>query len=251
MRQIQFGMRVNCFGRSVLNCASSLKSLKNSNCCWSFPAGRIDGLVSWLNNYKSMPSNISELVSRDFESHHIVHEQRKLEIPNIIICDTWSDLVHQKFLINGETIYCNHVELSELGKSKQSSLGRLDLRNKKILFDYFWSLINLGVEAIIMIDFPALHDIRPEMRKRSKQITKYYLELSQINKNFKFVQIPYSDIALKNSLQRHSIKRLNDENPVGDVYHFSDQTVLKMSRKFDNILAETMLELSQNRLKII
>ncbi len=188
-----------------------------------------------------MPLNISNFISNDFKSHHSCHERRNLEIPDLLVCDTWSDLVHQKFQINGQTLYCNYVELSKDSKSKQISMGRLDLISKSDSEQYvknYLSLFELGIKYIIMVDFPAIYDARIQMRMRSKHLTRCCMEIERLDDRFKFIQIPYDNIFLKKSLKGYSRQRLLGDNPVGDAYHFSDSTVSKATEAFDKCLEE-------------
>jgi hypothetical protein len=144
-------------------------------------------------------------------------------IGDILIMDTWSELVHQLFSIANHRFIANYCDLSDFAKRKVKSHGRL----QKESFYRFYSclseyLLYTRLRAIIVIDFPAVFDNRVEMKNRSKEITKALLRITANNFNFHLVMIPYSAI---NVCENEDYE-----------YHFSKEIILKYSLALDRIL---------------
>ena len=198
-------------------------------CQQIMPTVRVDRLIAYALNLKLAPSSLKpEYFTEQMKIHNTIQRGGGNIVGDILIMDTWSELVHQLFSDSSLRFIANYCDLSDIARRKVKSHGRLS----KEKFHSFYSclsgcLLNQKVKAIIVIDFPALFDNRVAMKKRSKEITKALLKISANEPNFYLVMIPYSEIKIAE----------NDFYP----YHFCKETILKYSRALDEILVELAL----------
>jgi len=224
--------RTACLGNDVFEILEHLpkRSL-------NIQKGRIDlltksfhGRLGIMKLYKSRKfierADIRSLVIRQS-----ISQLKKLNPPQIIIIDSYSELTDQEFLLpNKANIYCNFSDLRPNKDLLVQSNGLLDLGS---LDDYYETFLMSVIEKwggvpLIFLHFPEYKEPREKFRERSKMIRDSALRTSHKYANFHFVELDEIEF-----WQLH--KPNADEFP----YHYNHEVKKAFADKVDAILLDS------------
>ncbi len=231
-RMVEYSLRCACLGSWIVQHLRFLQAHSTLYCCKQLlPTVRIDKLLAW----SLYPSQVPVLPNDYFVDHMKIHNTMQCRfssccIGDLLIIDSWSELVHQSFRRKEQGFISNFCDLAEDVKYQVQSFRRIPVNRLyslyKCMIEYLVQVKN--VRAIVIIDFPALYDNRPNMRNRSKEISKALLKIDQENLPFRYVSIPFSAIACHGD---------------GHPYHFSKDTVCQYSLALDKVLIDLKLHI--------
>lgn len=231
-RIVEYSLRCACLGSWIVQHSQFLQAHNTYyHCKQLLPTVRIDRLLAW----SMYPKKVPILPDDYFVDHMKIHNTMQCRfnsfcIGDLVIIDSWSELVHQLFRRKEQEFISNFCDLAEDVKNEVQSFGRISANNLYCLYkctiEYLVQV--KSVRAIVIIDFPALCDNKPKMRNRSKQISKALLKIDQENLPFRYVCIPFRAIALHGD---------------GYPYHFSKDTVCKYSLALDKVLIDLNLHI--------
>jgi hypothetical protein len=123
---IFYTLRAACLGTYVVdNSKFMLEYEERFKCALIMPTVRIDRLIAYALNPKQAPPNLK---TEYFVEHMMIHNNLQGGgdvIGDILIMDTWSELVHQSFSIANHRFIANYCGLGDIAKRKVKSYGRL------------------------------------------------------------------------------------------------------------------------------
>jgi hypothetical protein len=215
-------IRCACLGRDVISGSSFADIFMFKEYC---PNARVDVLLRCLLLGNRGIHSHSDYFVEHMKIHNTLQGLSKpYALSDIYIIDTWSDYVHQKFMIEGEGFFCsNYCDLSESGKRLANGRGRLNVAYIYNLYATFVDIVRLGnPQAIfIFICFNAKYDPRNVFKERSHSINSSLSLLCARRKGVHCVDIENSFVTLTGE---------------GYPYHYSSNTLKHYIDKFDNAL---------------
>jgi hypothetical protein len=159
-----------------------------------------------------------------------ISQLKKLNPPQIIIIDSYSELTDQEFLLpNKANIYCNFSDLRPNKELLVQSNGLLDLGSLDDYYETFLTSVTKkwGEVPLIFLHFPEYKEPREKFRERSKMIRDSARRISHKYTNFHFVELDEKEF-----WQLH--KPNADEFP----YHYNHEVKKAFANKVDAILLD-------------